>query len=241
MAYAWPMPCFTMPLRPLLEQRRCTAPRDFSSLRSAAATAPRSARLRRPSAGGFSGWGDLADGNTEGVPDAPKRPRRVDEAAPSRRADDGAPRRAAPREQYGGGRERSFSGRQTTRPGDWKCSCGGDNFASRTQCYRCGNDSPAPGRMLAVKREVQVRPGDWSCPECGVLVYASRSECFKCKVRVACAPAFVDCQLTQHPQAPRGESAAMEGGRPQDWPCPGCKFMNFASRTKCRQCGQAKS
>ena len=184
MAYAWPTPCFAMPLRPLSEQRRCTAQRGFP-LRAAAATASRSARLRRPSAGGFSGWGDLADGNTEGVQDAaPKRPRRVDEAAPSRRADDGAPRRAAPREQSGSGRERSFSGRQMTRPGDWKCSCGGDNFASRTQCYRCGNDSPTPGRPLAVTREVQVRPGDWSCPACGVLVFASRSECFKCKVRL---------------------------------------------------------
>ncbi|RZR87949.1 hypothetical protein BHM03_00015473 [Ensete ventricosum] len=24
------------------------------------------------------------------------------------------------------------------RPGDWKCSCGGHNFASRTSCHSCG-------------------------------------------------------------------------------------------------------
>ena len=215
MALAWPMP-FAM--RPLPERRRCTAPLALPLRRASAAHAARLATLRRPQAGGFSGWGDLADGNTEGVQDAvPKRPRQ---------AVDAAPRRSAPREQSGFGRERgegglgrerSFSGRQEmrSRPGDWKCpGCGGDNFASRTQCYRCGNDSPTPGRpLVAVKREVQVRPGDWSCPECSALVFASRTECFRCKVRCCSAARLWAVQLTPPgPQAPRGERQVLGPG-----------------------------
>lgn len=27
------------------------------------------------------------------------------------------------------------------------------------------------------------KPGDWDCPECGAMVFASKSECFKCGAR----------------------------------------------------------
>ncbi|RDY07972.1 hypothetical protein CR513_07844, partial [Mucuna pruriens] len=76
--------------------------------------------------------------------------------------------------------------------GDWFCNCGGHNYASRSCCYRCGamkdyyssgygsnsgeygSDTFSPGW----------KTGDWLCPRigCGVHNYASRTECFKCKM-----------------------------------------------------------
>ncbi|CAK9067264.1 unnamed protein product [Durusdinium trenchii] len=39
----------------------------------------------------------------------------------------------------GGGKE--------PRPGDWKCpSCGSNNFARRTECFKCGTKKPAEGK-----------------------------------------------------------------------------------------------
>jgi hypothetical protein len=30
-------------------------------------------------------------------------------------------------------------GPQRPKKGDWKCPCGADNFASRTECFKCSN------------------------------------------------------------------------------------------------------
>lgn len=50
--------------------------------------------------------------------------------------------------------------------------------------------------------------GDWYCKDCGVLNFASRTECFKCN----------------------GTS------KKEDWVCK-CKELNFSYRTDCRACG----
>lgn len=214
-------------------------------LRRAAA---RRATTRAAGGGSFGGWGDLADGNTEGV--AAPAPRRVS-SAPKEEFGRGR----EPREESGGrGRERSFNsgpprrggpisrGRPEARPGDWSCGCGAVNFASRTECYKCAADvslgqpvAIAPGRGRGGDAQ-DVKRGDWKCPDCGFLCFASRTECFKC-------------------QAPRGDAPAMEVGpayagrqdrqdrqdRPPDWTCPGCRFSNFASRSECRQCGEPRA
>ncbi|XP_035703137.1 ATP-dependent RNA helicase vasa isoform X2 [Folsomia candida] len=56
------------------------------------------------------------------------------------------------------------------RTGEWECSCGENNFASRRNCFRC-ND-PKPGGDDG--------DDEWSC-ECGASNIASRRSCFKCK------------------------------------------------------------
>ena len=79
-----------------------------------------------------------------------------------------------------------------SRPGDWTCpSCGANVFASKMSCFKCqapkpvqtfnpgappmggmGGGGPPPGR--------DVRPGDWTCPNCEANVFASKNTCFRC-------------------------------------------------------------
>lgn len=77
------------------------------------------------------------------------------------------------------------------RPGDWDCACGANNFAFRTSCMRCqalpgqGVARGAGGRARSRSRERGGgpgggRPGDWTC-HCGMLNFAFRTECHKCK------------------------------------------------------------
>ena len=61
----------------------------------------------------------------------------------------GEPRGAADRGSGGGGDYANFGGRggssfgggfgagSDVRPGDWLCSCGAHNFASRSNCFKC--------------------------------------------------------------------------------------------------------
>eukprot|EP00928_Gymnodinium_smaydae_P018935 TRINITY_DN17215_c0_g3_i2.p1 TRINITY_DN17215_c0_g3~~TRINITY_DN17215_c0_g3_i2.p1 ORF type:complete len:291 (-),score=57.66 TRINITY_DN17215_c0_g3_i2:172-990(-) len=62
---------------------------------------------------------------------------------------------------------------------------------------------------------VEWREGDWECPDCGALVFASRETCFKCD----------------------RASQRKEG----DWDCPDCGFLVFASKESCPKCDRAAS
>lgn len=66
------------------------------------------------------------------------------------------------------------------------------------------------------------RQGDWSCPECSELNFASRNECFKCKC-------YKSKAFKNQPQEKK------KG----DWNC-NCGELNFASRVACRKCGKNK-
>jgi len=91
------------------------------------------------------------------------------------------------------------------RPGDWKCKCGYENFASRTCCKNCGGPKAHTGDWvclscqfqnfasrthckncsrgkLAEKIEptVQEKPGDWYCETCAKLNFGKRSACYGC-------------------------------------------------------------
>lgn len=82
------------------------------------------------------------------------------------------------------------------RPGDWYCSCGYHNFASRSSCFKCGTivrDFPAgqgaagaEGDFAGGRDSAAVRAGwkagDWICtrPGCNVHNFASRMECYRC-------------------------------------------------------------
>ena len=147
------------------------------------------------------------------------------------RRDRGYDRRSG-EERYG---QRSSFDDPRRRPGDWDCDACGfvGNFASRTECKRCGEPAPegagggydrgswqqgGGARQASANR----KPGDWDCDACGFEGnFASRSECFSC-------------------------GAARPGGgerfqsRPGDWDCSDCGFSNFASRYECKRCGSEK-
>ena len=97
--------------------------------------------------------------------------------------------------------------------GDWNCQgCGFSNFASRSACFKCKNNSDGtPGNG-----------GDeWTCPngDCGFSNFSTRRSCYKCK--------------TPNPNG--GGTPA----KPGDWNCS-CGFSNFASRFECFKCKSAK-
>lgn len=126
--------------------------------------------------------------------------------------------------QFAGGGDRQ----NNSRPGDWKCACGMNNFASRTDCRKCSEPKPE-GAGGSGERSSNSRPGDWKCA-CGMGNFASRTDCRKCN-------------------EPKPEGAGESGefgsgerssnGRPGDWKCS-CGMNNFASRTDCRKCSEPK-
>jgi len=75
------------------------------------------------------------------------------------------------------------------RPGDWNCpSCGDHNYASRTNCRKCNaekTETAVQGFKAANNFPAQGRgggkhPGDWNCPSCDDLNFASRTQCRLC-------------------------------------------------------------
>eukprot|EP00928_Gymnodinium_smaydae_P056023 TRINITY_DN39470_c0_g1_i1.p1 TRINITY_DN39470_c0_g1~~TRINITY_DN39470_c0_g1_i1.p1 ORF type:complete len:841 (+),score=159.60 TRINITY_DN39470_c0_g1_i1:118-2523(+) len=104
----------------------------------------------------------------------------------NRAADEQQPPASKSRSKRGGG-----SG--IVRPGDWTCPCGVNVFASKATCFKCGasrEESKGPAVPTTGMGAVHgcnvgvgssdVRPGDWSCPCCGLNVFASKTACFKC-------------------------------------------------------------
>ncbi|CAL9182811.1 unnamed protein product [Musa hybrid cultivar] len=103
----------------------------------------------------------------------------------------------------GGGRVgSSFGAVSEVRPGDWYCSCGGHNFASRSSCHSCGafRDESAVGVIggfdnseMAGSQGITYggggwKSGDWLCTRsgCNHHNFASRRECYRCKAPKGC-------------------------------------------------------
>ncbi|PWZ24195.1 hypothetical protein Zm00014a_012220 [Zea mays] len=97
---------------------------------------------------------------------------------------------------FGGG----FGAGSDVRPGDWYCSCGAHNFASRSNCFRCsaykeeaagafdsdmsrsrGYAGFGSGAAARTNRPGW-KSGDWICTRsgCNEHNFASRMECFRC-------------------------------------------------------------
>lgn len=70
------------------------------------------------------------------------------------------------------------AGGKQLRPGDWICTgCQNHNYASRTECNRCGE----PKSQQAPPNLPNFRPGDWLCPSCGNHNFASKTACNRCQ------------------------------------------------------------
>ncbi|KAJ3010618.1 hypothetical protein HKX48_007308 [Thoreauomyces humboldtii] len=164
----------------------------------------------------------------------------------------------APRhQQTQGGATFQPSTRQIeVREGDWHCTCGAHNFASRRVCMKCHADRPghaaapsanhggaaqynqssgsnaAPSRREPrMNPRQQLRPGDWLCADCSFWNFRSKTVCTRCEQLPA-----VDAQVVPEGYVHPGSR------RDGDWDClqPDCGFHNFASRHECHRCGEPK-
>ena len=71
-------------------------------------------------------------------------------------------------------------------------------------------------------------PGDWTCPNCSVKVFASRDACFRCSTPRPHQGAF---------------SGPFSGGPPRregDWTGPTCNANVYSTRTACFRCSAPK-
>ncbi|PKA49053.1 hypothetical protein AXF42_Ash010737 [Apostasia shenzhenica] len=84
------------------------------------------------------------------------------------------------------------------KPGDWYCSCGVHNFASRSGCFKCGAlkveaaalaNAASAGAAAAGPSSFDCgivppdwKSGDWLCTRfgCNEHNFASRLKCFRC-------------------------------------------------------------
>ena len=135
------------------------------------------------------------------------------------------------------------------RPGDWDCTaCGAIAFASRPNCYRCGEPRVDPPERASPSETRQAtttssprerstrRSGDWDCPSCKAHVFSSKAVCFRCQRP---RPPNADS-----PTPSSGSGGGHGGGRQParrigDWDCPNpsCRALVFASRQSCFRCG----
>ena len=135
------------------------------------------------------------------------------------------------------------------RPGDWDCTaCGAIAFASRPNCYRCGEPRVDPPERASPSETRQAtttssprerstrRSGDWDCPSCKAHVFSSKAVCFRCQRP---RPPYADS-----PTPSSGSGGGHGGGRQParrigDWDCPNpsCRALVFASRQSCFRCG----
>ncbi len=143
------------------------------------------------------------------------------------------------------------------RQGDWICPhCSDLQFASRSICRHCGMARaslpspplhtflpPIPFLSPTLLPSINMRPGDWICPNCGDIQFASRSCCRKCSTpRPSSSP--LPPHSSSSPSSPSSPSPLPNKNttvkRPGDWICPNCGDHQFASRTVCRQCATAR-
>jgi hypothetical protein len=76
-----------------------------------------------------------------------------------------------------------------------------------------------------------MKPGDWICPGCRGVVFASKDQCGKCHTSKPRGNA-------PQQQKPQQQSSPMQ--KPGDWFCPGCSGLVFASKDRCGKCGVSK-
>mmetsp|Transcript_2368 Transcript_2368/g.4285 ORF Transcript_2368/g.4285 Transcript_2368/m.4285 type:complete len:418 (-) Transcript_2368:39-1292(-) len=78
-----------------------------------------------------------------------------------------------------------------------------------------------------------VKPGDWTCPECGNNVFAKKDQCNRCGY------ARQEGDRAQIPKG--GGKGANVKGKPGDWICSACGDLVFASRDACKRCGEPRA
>jgi len=132
---------------------------------------------------------------------------------------------------------------------DWECKCGVLVMAGNDVCAKCGEANPnarsskggfdalvggptlrpAPpsGGLMFLSGGIvgAGKPGDWTCPTCGMNVFASKPNCFRCGTVRERAPAI---------------EAEGKGTGKGDWVCGTCGMNVFANKSMCFRCGTNK-
>jgi len=125
----------------------------------------------------------------------------------------------------GGGMPANF------RQGDWMCtSCGQHNFASKTNCHKCGAMKPAQ----------QPAQGGYGQAAFGAQQYGS----YDGQAAAYGGYGGLDGMMGMMGQPAMGGGMGGYGGtpanfRPGDWMCR-CGAHNYASKSACHKCGTAK-
>jgi hypothetical protein len=99
--------------------------------------------------------------------------------------------------------------------------------------------------------------GDWKCPSCHDIVFASKTECRKCNNNAEPSMKKGDwicgechdhnfasrstCRRCNHAKAATKESRHTMEVRKGDWTCSQCGDHNFATRNVCRKCQHPKN
>jgi len=81
--------------------------------------------------------------------------------------------------------------------------------------------------------------GDWYCETCGVLNFASRTECFKCNGTTKKQDWVCNCKELNFSYKTNCRSCGIKKSditKKDDWKCLGCNEINFSFRLKCRKC-----
>lgn len=87
------------------------------------------------------------------------------------------------------------------------------------------------------------KPGDWTCPNCGDLVFASKFACKMCGTpkNSGMGGGMGGCMGGMFGvKGCMGKGPAPPGGKPGDWHCPNCGDLVFGSKAACKMCGTPK-
>jgi hypothetical protein len=90
--------------------------------------------------------------------------------------------------------------------------------------------TPKPGGFV---HEIDEKTGDWKCPGCQIMVYGSKSECFRCGTQNPSTPGYTPGRVSLPDRYAGGYGVK----RPGDWTCPQCDCNCFASKSSCFKCG----
>jgi len=89
------------------------------------------------------------------------------------------------------------------------------------------------------------RAGDWWCPQCGDLVFSTKTQCRMCGFDAGGKKGgkFGGCKGGGCKGDKGGKGKGKSNTHTQrlgDWNCPACGYLNFASKTECGKCGTPK-
>jgi hypothetical protein len=120
------------------------------------------------------------------------------------------------------------------KPGDWTCSCGFGNFASRDMCKNCNRPrnflEPSDAQDAYAAPPASAPPSavignsNWMCTHCQLSNPEQARVCLRCVL-----PRNLAQKKPDHAQA-------FGGGKRPDWWCQKCQFKVFGSKERCGKC-----
>lgn len=95
------------------------------------------------------------------------------------------------------------------------------------------------------RRDQQRKPrlGDWFCPDCNEINFATRNICFRCNIKRPANIKRVQRDSRDYKRRSKGRNSSSHNhnnSRDDDWMCPMCQFSNWASRDQCFKCKNLK-